>query len=243
MSSLSEHKNLVSANSAATQGRFEGKVSRLGAFQSQLQRLKCYVCVIHEILTSGRPPYTKTPPTVLGWTWPAGGCSLQPTARKHKRTEENSNSQLNCLLFVFFCHRIHFFCFTIINEQTTSAYLPLALGLHPCVDFIYLLREHVKLRDDELLPESLDQQDNVPADTPERKTTQRSGTRKRLLERRSLVLPLLTHISQYRVRNSDHSQDDRGQCGLISGSRFMALTPNELNDYMILKGHKLLSYS
>lgn len=94
-------------------------------------------CVIREILTSGRPPCTKTPPTVLGWTWPAGGCSLQPTARKHKRTEENSNSQLNCLLFVFFCHRIHFIL-PHNTEQANHIHLP-----SPRFGFAPLCRFHL----------------------------------------------------------------------------------------------------
>lgn len=57
-------------------------------------------------------------------------------------------------------------------KQTTYACLPVALVLHCVVDFVDLLRKHVKLGDDEFLPEGLDQQYHIPTDTPGRKTTQ-----------------------------------------------------------------------
>lgn len=41
--------------------------------------------------------------------------------------------------------------------------------LHSVVDFIYFVCKNIKLRDDEFVPEGLDQQDDVSTNTPERK--------------------------------------------------------------------------
>lgn len=51
----------------------------------------------------------------------------------------------------------------------SSPYLPVSLMLHSVVDFIYFVCKNIKLRDDEFVPEGLDQQDDVSTNTPERK--------------------------------------------------------------------------
>lgn len=58
--------------------------------------------------------------------------------------------------------------------KTLEAYFSIAVVFHRIVYFIYFMRKHIKLRDDEFPPEGLNQQHNVSADAPGRTIMERS---------------------------------------------------------------------
>lgn len=64
-----------------------------------------------------------------------------------------------------------------MQEQTPSPHLPVAAVFHRVVYLVDFLCKHIKLWDDEFPSESLNQQHNVSADTPEEEgfTEERSG--------------------------------------------------------------------
>lgn len=55
------------------------------------------------------------------------------------------------------------------NLKRKESYFSIAVVFHRVVYFIYFMRKHIKLRDDEFPPEGLNQQHDVPADAPGRR--------------------------------------------------------------------------